>query len=771
MKRLRPPRTDARKPPAPPRRWANLTSAVAIWPLAILLGGEASATPEAIARETGAPPPPGAPQTDGLQIRGRIGAPLQSPGPIPENPLPNLDVLNGPAAEPIGAMSTIWRNERAPAARAWPPVRSLPTEVAAGPQGEARSLPLWSRRHPPLEPPSAEDLAAAEVAAVQGPGRRSDRSWPRIAAPVFESSPLQIAHETPLVAIDPLAINPLEGEPLEGDRQAPEGPAAERAPEPTTLMTASALAAASETEPEVIEIILTAPSPAPEAAATPARRPRAFPAITPPEPDRTAFAPVPRPDGSLAETLASAVQDALQQNPEIQIAQAQWEDARFGVQESRSALLPSVDVSAARGHERTAPEAGDQSDHSRSEMSLSVRQNVYDFGATRGAVRSADRVAASAEWAYRARVDTVALEIAEAFLQVLEQDSIVTLAEQNLAAHERILQTVRTQQEFGLVTGADVSRVDARLNAARADLLDQRSALEQARENYRRLLNREPGPLAEPARVEGLIPPTADEAVAMLDERNPQVLQARLLLDSLDEQRGAARAGYLPRFDLELSASSRDNAGGEVGRNEESRAMINMRMPLFDGGAREAAIGRISARIRQAEFEVERAERDAEQAVRNDYSALSSAWEKVDAIEDEVAAAERLVELYDEQFRQGARSVFDLLDGQSTLYQAQVRRESNRTEMRISGYRVLRTLGSLFDTITMPPAAIPQLNRPTPRPRPTSDAAHAAAHDHPTETDAASMPPPPEAWAEDDTIILLPDPDEPIPSGRRSAAD
>jgi hypothetical protein len=33
------------------------------------------------------------------------------------------------------------------------------------------------------------------------------------------------------------------------------------------------------------------------------------------------------------------------------------------------------------------------------------------------------------------------------------------------------------------------------------------------------------------------------------------------------------------------------------------------------------------------------------------------------------------------------------------------------------------------------------------------------------------MPPPPEAWAEDDTIILLPDPDEPIPSGRRSAAD
>jgi outer membrane protein TolC len=251
-----------------------------------------------------------------------------------------------------------------------------------------------------------------------------------------------------------------------------------------------------------------------------------------------------------------------------------------------------------------------------------------------------------------------------------------------------------------MVTGADVSRIDARLNAAKSELADRRSAMDQAREDYRRLLDRAPGVMAPPKGLEALIPDNVDEAVRLTPTRNPQVMQARLLVDSLHQQRAAQQSGALPRFDIELEGARRNNVGGETGRSEEARAMINMRMPLLDGGARQAGVNRLTARIRQARFQVERAERDAEQAVRNDYTALNAAKGKTASIEAEVAAAERLVTLYQEQFRTGSRSVFDLLDSQSTLYQAQIKRESNRTEVRMSAYRVLSTLGSLVQTVT-----------------------------------------------------------------------
>jgi adhesin transport system outer membrane protein len=407
-----------------------------------------------------------------------------------------------------------------------------------------------------------------------------------------------------------------------------------------------------------------------------------------------------QPPAPIGETLTIAVRDALNANPEILIAEAKRDEARYGRGEARAALLPSVDLVGKHGSEALRPEGEDAFvEHTRSETSVNLRQNVWDFGAAWNSYRSADSTAQSEEWSYRAQVDGVALQIAGAFHDTLERQELVRLAEQNVAAHEQILATVQSQRDFGMVTGADVSRVEGRLNAARSDLLDRRSALAQAKENYRRLLNREPGPLATPPSVDAALPLSVDDAIAELQKRNPNVMRALMLRRALQQQRAAQRAGFLPRIDLELEAASRENAGSENGRNEEQRAMLAMRVPLFDGGARQASTGRTAARIRQAEFQVQRTLRDAEQAVRNDYSALQAAKDKISAIEAEVAASERLTALYAEQFKTGSRSVFDLLDGQQSLYTALARRETNRKEVRLSGYRVLATLGSLFPTI------------------------------------------------------------------------
>jgi outer membrane protein, adhesin transport system len=422
----------------------------------------------------------------------------------------------------------------------------------------------------------------------------------------------------------------------------------------------------------------------------------------------------PPPVADRPETLADAIAAALASNIEILIAEAQRDEAIYGRAEARAGMLPNVELSAARGRETTRPDGSrEPDDNTRSELSVALRQVLWDFGGVTNTARSADFNADSADWAYRAQVDQVALQIAGTFHDLLERQAIVAMAEKNVTAHETILRTVESQREFGMVTGADVSRVEGRLNAARSDLLDRRSSLEQARENYRRLLNRAPGKLAEPVWVDTLLPSSVDEAVLELERRNPNVMRAKSLLSSLQRTRAAQQAAMLPKFDLEVQGSIRTNVGGENGRNDDARAMVGVKVPLFDGGQRRAAVNRTSARLRQAELQIQRALRDAEQAIRNDYQALVSANEKVSSIDAEVAAGEKLVSLYAEQFRAGNRSVFDLLDGQQTLFTAQVRRESNRREKRLSGYRVLGTLGSLTSTLDVDRFGAPPLSPTT----------------------------------------------------------
>jgi outer membrane protein, adhesin transport system len=408
----------------------------------------------------------------------------------------------------------------------------------------------------------------------------------------------------------------------------------------------------------------------------------------------------PPPVADQPETLADAIAAALARNIEILIAEAQRDEAVFARAEAHSGLLPNVELSAARGRETTRPDGSrEPDDNTRSELTIILRQVLWDFGGVTNTARSSDFNAQSAEWAYRAQVDQVALQIAGTFHDMLERQAIVALSEQNVSAHETILRTVQSQRDFGMVTGADVSRVEGRLNAARSDLLDRRSSLEQARENYRRLLNRAPGKLAEPVWLDAFLPKSVDDAVAELERRNPNVMRAQSLLRSLQRTRAAQQAAMMPRVDLEVQGGIRTNVGGDNGRNDDARAMVGVKVPLFDGGQRRAAVGRTSARVRQAELQIQRALRDAEQAIRNDYQALVAANDKVSSIDAEVAAGEKLVQLYAEQFRAGNRSVFDLLDGQQTLFTAQVRRESNRREKRLSGYRVLGTLGSLTSTL------------------------------------------------------------------------
>ncbi len=438
-----------------------------------------------------------------------------------------------------------------------------------------------------------------------------------------------------------------------------------------------------------------------DAASPPAAGGEATPGAAPPttsEASSSASPPADRADG--AETLADAILAAITGNPDILSAQARRDDAKYAMRQSRAALLPNVDLMMSEGVEGTRSETSPIEQANRAEAQIALRQLIWDFGAAGNDVKRARAVYEGVDWALRNEVERVAFDVAAAYIGVLERQQLAALAEENVAAHERILQTVQNQRQFGLVSGADVSRVEAKLNAARGALLDRRSDLAVAKEGFRRQLNRLPGDLA-PAPLAGpLIPEDVEATLELAEKGNPELRQATALLESLRRQTAGQRAGLLPRIEFEAQGNWKDNVGGPAGRSDDARAMVTMRYKLYDGGAQSAAVSRAKAKLRQAEFDFDRTRRDIVQLVRSDYAALAAARDKVAAIEQEVQAGERLVDLYITQFRAGGRSVFDLLDSQETLIAGKSKRISNVAAREIAAYRVLKNIGELFIVAT-----------------------------------------------------------------------
>jgi outer membrane protein, adhesin transport system len=405
------------------------------------------------------------------------------------------------------------------------------------------------------------------------------------------------------------------------------------------------------------------------------------------------------------EALAESVQAALTSNPEVQIAKAREDDARYGVSEARAAYLPRVDLSASTGPEYNVPDGQNGVYKRRGEASITTKQLLWDFGLTLNDIRRARKIYEAASENTRERVEDISFQIATAYVGVLQRQRLVELTTDNVKAHEKILRIVNTQKELGLSTGADVSRVDAQLARIQSTLLDRQSELEQAKENFRRLAGRLPGDLMEPPLPDAVLPMDADAAAALISERNPRLKQVLANRGSIERQLASNNANFLPRIEAEVQGNYKNDIGGDTNRNMDARALVQMRYNLFNGGADRAISYRLKARIREQDFEVERVKREVEQDVRSDFSALRAARDKVSRINNEVDSAAKVVDLYLEQFKTSKRNAFDLLESQQALFGARTTLVGNQYQSLLSGYRVLQKLGLLFTTIVEAPAS------------------------------------------------------------------
>lgn len=450
-----------------------------------------------------------------------------------------------------------------------------------------------------------------------------------------------------------------------------------------------------------------------------APRPASAPAPAPSTPDPAAIdteepaAPAAPANPAATESLTDAIVASLRGNPEIQISLAQQDDARYGVDEARANYLPRIDITGAWGREfaRNIPQAPTQ--RFRSEATIALNQNLWDFGVTINDIKRARASYRSAQWGTRERIEAISYDIANAYLGVLLQQKLVTLAEGEIASVRKILRIVTVQKDLGLTTPADVERAQTRLDNVRSQLLDRQSALEQARNAYKRLTNHMPLPAAEVPAAGTALPESADAAVDLIDTRSPRLAQAVEDRRSLDKQYDSQADTALPRLGLTIASDYRQDVLGSTGRAVDARAMVTFSYRLYNGGAATATKRRIGARLRQADYELDRRRREVEQDIRIDYASLGAAREKIATIEAEIASAERVADLYKQQFRGGRRTVFDLLDAEQLLFAARAKQAANLIALRAAEYRVLQKLGGLFDLVSGG-QPLPELAQPAP---------------------------------------------------------
>jgi outer membrane protein len=184
--------------------------------------------------------------------------------------------------------------------------------------------------------------------------------------------------------------------------------------------------------------------------------------------------------------LAEVRRIALERNPDLKSARANYEAASKVVGQSLSEYLPHVDVSA-KFEESTlpSPSAGSTGLLGTAEpytaAVISVRQTLFDFGRALNQIEASVALSHSAEQDAISVRNIVALNVYRAFFDVSATEKLVSVAQKSV---ERFMETHR-RTEVLVRTGAkpkfDLSQSNVELAKAKLALVNAQNAREIAR--------------------------------------------------------------------------------------------------------------------------------------------------------------------------------------------------------------------------------------------------------------------------------------------------
>ena len=265
-----------------------------------------------------------------------------------------------------------------------------------------------------------------------------------------------------------------------------------------------------------------------------------------------------------ADTLREALIAAYQTNPTLQSARARQRANDENVPIEKAAGRPSVTSQTTYTEFlRKSPNNFTSPDRVLS-ANLELGVPIYSGGSVRNAVKAAKTRVEAGQAELRGAESAIFSQVVAAYMDVILQEAVVGLNTKQVEVLDVNFQATSDRYEIGDLTRTDVAQSQARLALARSDSRTAKANLAAAREIYIQLVGNPPETLAPPPPLPN-IPASAQEAVAIALEHNPDIIAAQVNSKAAEYDIEVAGSGRLPSVDLFSGGAYQDYFGTLVG--------------------------------------------------------------------------------------------------------------------------------------------------------------------------------------------------------------
>ena len=405
--------------------------------------------------------------------------------------------------------------------------------------------------------------------------------------------------------------------------------------------------------------------------------------------------------------LQELVRTALKQNYDLQLAAERINAARAQLGITRSNQFPQVqgDANGTGGKEHNF--------QSKSNFLLTTLDASFQldlFGRLRRATEAARAQLLASQDAQQTVVLTLVSDVASDYFALLDLDLQLQITRDTIKAQENTVQLTKLREGHGVATKLDVLQAQQVLDTANAQIPDLERQIAQEENAISILLGNYPQDVTRGRPlVEQPLPPEVPPGLpSTLIERRPDIREAEQNLVAANAEIGVAKAAFFPNISLTGSGGASFGRSSVFSSLMSSHAGIwsygaQLTQPIFTGGA-------LKGNLRLAESQ-QRAEVIAyKQTIQFAFRDVSDAlvgYEKFHQVrvrqEESVKDLQDSVDLSLSRYRGGITTYLEVLDGQRSLYSAELTLAQARGSEYQSLVQLYKALGGGWMQTPQPP--------------------------------------------------------------------
>jgi outer membrane protein len=407
-------------------------------------------------------------------------------------------------------------------------------------------------------------------------------------------------------------------------------------------------------------------------------------------------------ESALAETLESALIKAYQDNAQLNAQRASVRATDENVPQALSGYRPKVGVVAGIGEQRTGqtiPANGTTISQYETitpyNYGISASQTLFNGFQTANKTRAAESQVYGAREGLRALEQTVLLNAAAVYMDVLRDTANVLIQRSNVTSLRQVLEQTKKRFEVGDVTRTDISQAAAQVAAAEAALFAAEAQLSTDTGNYETIIGVPPKDLKPGMPADRFLPKTLPVAVEAAVLENPNVTAAMYGIDVAFLQVKVNEGSLYPSVVVQGSVTQ-SNAP-QIGVTSSFNALVTgqLNVPLYQGGAEYSLIRQSKEGLAQQRLALDLTRRQARANAEQAWAQLTAAKGALSRAQTQVAAAEDAVNGIREEMKVGQRTTFDLLNAQQVLVQARTTLIGAQHDRVAFSYSVLSAVGRL----------------------------------------------------------------------------